>query len=386
MNRLLSCLCLLALTGCSVFGGDSKKDPTEEPAQLVNLPGNAVKARVLWRAGSGQVSKKDFYGLRLAHNGQFLFAADNAGRVTAFDPSTGRSAWQSQTQPRLAAGVGLAGERVVVGTFDGEVIALDSVAGTVLWRTGVSSEVLAPPNGGADTIVARTGDGRLYGLASADGQRRWAYDSAAPTLSLRGNSQPVIADGRVYVGMDNGKLICLSLESGQLLWEETISAPTGRSEIDRLVDMDAEPVLFDEVLYAISYGGQLAALDASTGRSKWRHSLGSNSGLVVDEGRVYVSDRDGRVTALDRLSGAVLWQQEGLRHRQLTRPVVHAGMVAVGDFEGYVHWLSLEDGSLRGRVSAGRSALVSAPIVSDGVLYVLGRAGDIAAVALSGSD
>lgn len=385
MKRIFSGLCILALAGCSIFGGNDKKDPSELPTQLAALPANAVKARVVWRAGSGQVSKKDFYGLSLAQNEQYLFAADNAGRVTAFDPINGKPAWQVETQPRLAAGVGLASERVVIGTFDGEVIALDAVAGSVLWRTGVSSEVLTPPNGDTDTIVARTGDGRLYGLAASDGQRRWVFDRAAPTLSLRGNSQPVVADGRVYVGLDNGKLVCLSIESGQLLWEETVSAPTGRSEIDRLVDMDADPVLFEDDLYAISYGGQLVALDASTGRSKWRYSLSSNSGLTVDQDRVYVSDRDGRVTALDRLNGQVLWQQDGLRHRQLTRPVVHAGMVAVGDYEGYVHWLSLEDGSLRGRIAAGRSALVSAPIVFGGRLYVLGRAGDIASVELPGS-
>ncbi|MGH8454159.1 MAG: outer membrane protein assembly factor BamB [Nevskiales bacterium] len=386
MSRSFPLLFAIAmLAGCSVFGGGSTSAPTEQPAVLAALPAGAVSARVLWRAGAGQAPKKDYYGLRLALDERHLYAADGAGRVSAFDPNTGRATWQARTQPRLAAGVGVAGDKVLVGTLDGEVIALGTDSGSPQWRAGVSSEVLTAPLGDGETVVVRTGDGRLYGFAAVDGQRLWTFDRAVPTLSLRGISQPVVADGRVYAGLDTGKLIALDLSSGRLLWEESVSAPSGRSEIERLVDLDADPVLADDVLYAVSYGGQLVALDAASGKLKWRQALGSYSGLAVEGDRVYVTDREGRVSALDRASGAVLWQQDGLKHRQLTRPVIHGGLVAIGDFEGYLHWLSPEDGSLRGRLSAGRSALVASPLVVGGRLYVLGRAGDITAIELPGS-
>jgi outer membrane protein assembly factor BamB len=384
MRALLTGFAAALLAGCSVFGGGSE-EPVEKPAELPSLPASALKARVLWRASAGQAPKKDYYGLRLALDERHLYAADGEGRISAFDPGTGRSAWRAQTQPRLAAGVGVSGSAVLAGTLDGEVIAVSADKGVPLWRAGVSSEVLTAPLGDADTVVVRTGDGRLYGLAAADGQRRWAFERSAPTLSLRGISQPVVADGRVYAGLDTGKLVALDLASGQLLWEESVSAPSGRSEIERLVDLDADPVLADGSLYAVSYGGQLIALDAASGKLRWRQALSSYSGLAVDGERVYASDRDGRVWALNRSSGTVLWQQEGLKHRQLTRPVVHDGLVAVGDFEGYVHWLSPEDGSLRGRLDAARSALVAPPLVSGSRLYLLGREGDIAAVELPGS-
>jgi outer membrane protein assembly factor BamB len=274
---------------------------------------------------------------------------------------------------------------VLVGALDGEVIAISAEDGRALWRSGVSSEVLAPPAGDGDTVVVRTGDGRLYGLAVADGQRHWTFDRAVPTLSLRGVSQPVVAEGRVYAGLDTGKLVALELDSGRVLWEEAVSTPGGRSELERLVDLDADPVLADGVLYAVSYGGQVVALDAATGKLKWRQDLASYSGLAVTDNRVFASDREGRLWALDRDNGAVLWQQDGLKHRRLTRPVAHGGLVAVGDFEGYVHWLSPEDGSLRGRLKTGRSALVAPPLVSGDRLYVLGREGDITAVALPGA-
>jgi outer membrane protein assembly factor BamB len=372
------------LTGCAIFGGGSGT-PVETPAELAALPTGTVQGRVLWRAGAGQFPKKDYFGLRLALDERHLYAADGAGRISAFEPGSGRAVWQAQTRPRLAAGAGLSGSAVLVGALDGEVIAVHAENGQVLWRAAVSSEVLTAPTGDADTVVVRTGDGRLYGLAAADGQRRWTFDRAVPTLSLRGISQPVVADDRVYVGLDTGKLVALELDSGRVLWEEAVSVPGGRSEVERLVDLDADPVLADGVLYAVSYGGQVVALDAATGKLKWRQDLASYSGLAVGDTRIFASDREGRVWALDRDSGSVLWQQEGLKHRRLTRPVLHGGLVAVGDLDGYVHWLSPEDGSLRGRLHAGRSALVAPPLVSGSRLYVLGRAGDITAIELPGS-
>jgi outer membrane protein assembly factor BamB len=372
------------LAGCSIFGGGSS-EPVEVPAELAALPAGAVQGRVLWRGSAGSFPKKDFYGLRLALDGQRLYAADAEGRVTAFEPGSGRVLWRAETRPRLAAGAGVSGSAVLVGALDGEVIAISAEDGRALWRSGVSSEVLAPPAGDGDTVVVRTGDGRLYGLAVADGQRHWTFDRAVPTLSLRGVSQPVVAEGRVYAGLDTGKLVALELDSGRVLWEEAVSTPGGRSELERLVDLDADPVLADGVLYAVSYGGQVVALDAATGKLKWRQDLASYSGLAVTDNRVFASDREGRLWALDRDNGAVLWQQDGLKHRRLTRPVAHGGLVAVGDFEGYVHWLSPEDGSLRGRLKTGRSALVAPPLVSGDRLYVLGREGDITAVALPGA-
>lgn len=384
MTRIFLPLIAAVLAGCSILDG-GKSEPKEVPTELAALPSGSVSARVLWRAGAGKAPKKDFYGLRLALDERHLYAADGAGRVSAFDPATGRAVWQTQTQPRVAAGVGVSGATVLVGTLDGEVIALGADNGTILWRVGVSSEVLTAPLGDGEVVVARTGDGRLYGMAAADGRRGWVFDRAVPTLSLRGVSQPVVAEGRVYAGLDTGKLVALDLADGRLAWEESVTAPSGRSEIDRLVDLDADPVLADGTLYAVSYGGQVVALDSGSGKLKWRQELSSYSGLSVEGDRVYATDRQGRVWALDRGNGSVLWHQDGLKYRQLTRPVIHGGLVAVGDLEGYVHWLSPEDGAVRGRLHAGRSALVAPPLVSGSRLYVLGRAGDITAIELPGS-
>ena len=359
-SRLLIALGLVALgAGCSMFEG--KSDPVEQPTELAKLSAGRLTAEVLWRAGAGEAPKKDFYGLRLAQDDSYLYAADGSGRVTAFNPADGRSAWQAQTQPRVVAGVGLTDSAVLVGTLDGEVIALSRNGGEALWRAGISSEVLAAPAGDGDIVVVRAGDGRIYGLAAADGQRRWALDRDVPTLSLRGSSQPVVAGDRVYAGLDTGKLVALELSSGRILWEEAVSTPRGRSEVERLVDVDADPVVADDAVYAVSYGGEVVSLESATGRLNWRQNLSSNSGLALDQERLYASDRDGRVWALDRRSGAVLWTQDALKHRRLTRPVLHGGYVAVGDLEGYVHWLSPEDGALRGRLNAGRSALVAPP-------------------------
>ena len=371
---------LAVLSACSSFGS---KEPVEKPTPLTSLGGDKISTHRAWSASLGALPKKDYSGLQPAFAGKTLYAASSEGQVWALDAATGRKQWSADTKQRLISGPTVIGSFLALGTLDGEVIALKRDSGNTLWRTGVSSEVLAAPAGNESVVVARTGDGWLFGLAASDGKRLWSFERAAPTLTLRGVSRPLVADERVYVGLDTGKVAALALESGNLLWEQTVGEPAGRSEVERLVDVDADMILSGNKLYAVSYAGQLTALDASSGEVLWKHALASYSGFVLDGDRLYASDRDGRVSALESATGGVIWQQDALKFRRLTRPAVQDGYVVVGDLEGYVHWLSPKDGALKGRMKISGDPLTLAPQVVGGRLYVRDHDGGLSAIDLA---
>ena len=369
-----------ALGGCSqvnslLVGTDNALPPTE-----LGTIEATVNPQARWQAQVGDGSDQQTLALVPAVAGNRVFAASYDGVVVAFDTATGSTVWQAATGLPISAGVGLSADLVLFGTEEGEVVALDRGTGNPIWQVPVPSEVLAVPKVDEGVVVVRTIDGSFTGLDVADGNRLWLYAQPVPALTLRGLAAPVLARGVAIAGLDTGKLMVLSLSDGRLVWDRTVAPPRGRTELDRLVDIDAEPQLIDNALYVSAYQGNVAAIDLQTGETEWRHELSSHAGLDVDDQRVYVTDDDDVIWALDRNSGEVLWQQDALKGRRLTAPVIVNGTVVAGDFEGYLHWLQREDGQLAGRLRVDKTAITVKPVVADDSVYVLNQNGTLSAV------
>jgi len=361
-----------ALLGCS-------KIKTREPATLVAIAKTQVQPEGKWTRGIGNGSNGYYSGLRLALDEDALFAASVDGRVYALNPKTGDIIWRNKTTARVISGPTVSGDLVLVGTIDGEVIALKRANGKELWRARAPSEALAPPVGSGNIVVAKSSDGREYGLDAASGERKWAFDRNEPDLSLRGLSAPLIIGNRVYTGLDSGKLAVLNLNDGTPIWEQTISVPTGRSVLDRLSDIDADLLPATDGLYVVTYGGDLALIDYNTGDSHWRRSVKSYSGMALGGDKLFVSDADGVVWALDAASGAAAWKQDQLKYRRLSPPAFFKGYVVVGDYKGYLHWLSPTDGKIVGRTRLSGVPIVTAPVTSGDLLYVMDSSGRLRA-------
>jgi len=372
------------LNGCSSLNpmnwwGDEDANP---PAALVEIP-NGITPRVLWSAQVGEGSDKRRLGLVAAVDDGRAFIADAQGLIQARDADSGRVIWTQETDLPFSGGPGAGDGLALIGTLDGEVLALEADTGEQRWRSRVASEVLSVPAVGAGVVAVHSVDGSLTALDARTGVRMWVTRRDVPDLSLRGSSSALISGGSVICGFADGKLVAYDLFTGRPLWEAYAGVPSGRTVLERMIDVDADPVLIDGVIYIGTYQGDLVAVSEQDGAVLWRRSLPTEAGLTGDWRMVYVTDTSDHVWAVQQLNGAALWRQRDLQYRRLTAPAVLGDYVVVGDLEGYVHLLSRDDGSLAGRVRVGDDPIIARPVADGGKVYVLGTGGDVAALTLS---
>lgn len=304
----------------------------------------------------------------------------------AFDLQTGKQVWEyrpdKKANIRLSGGPGVGEGTVVVGGLDGEVIALDASTGEEKWKAHVPNEVIAAPAIGMNSVFVRSNDGRVTAFDAASGERRWFWVQEVPMLSLRGNDGPVLGPGFVFIGNDDGTVSALSANDGRPMWEQPIAQPEGRTELDRMADVDGTPVLEGTTLFATSFKKQTLAIDAPSGRPMWSAEHGGAGRIGMASDRLVVTDPTGSVFGLDKNSGAALWSQPALARRNVTGAAVQGDFAVVADFDGYVHWLKLDDGAFAARERVGGKAVKAAPVVADGIAIVQNVNGELTAFRL----
>lgn len=367
----------LAASGCSIFGGDDE-EAVLPPMPLEDFTASVTLDRVVSdRLGDGGGVMR--YALRPAGDGTRVFAASADGKVIAYDAVSGDRAWRTDVDYQITAGPGAGDGRVAVADRDGGIVALDGRSGEMLWRQDIAAEVLAPPVLGGERVLVRTGDGRLLALASATGEPLWFVEQPVPRLSQRGTSAPIIVGDAVVAGFDNGRILAADLLTGEVLWEVPLGIPSGRSDIERMVDADGAIAASGSDLYVTGFRARTAALAAESGQPLWARELSSYSGLGIDWTNVYLTLDDDRVIALTRTNGAQEWSNERLLRRQLTAPVAFGEYVVVGDLEGYLHFLSARSGALVARVRIDDAPIVMRPYVTGGTLFAQSTDGTLAA-------
>ena len=335
MTRHLLILSFLLTTGCSTITGwfsDDEFDP-REPVELEKIT-EQVKLKSRWSRGVGDGQGEGLLKINPVLVGDSLYAASAEGRVMSVDPESGRVRWKQDLELALSGGVGHHGNSIFVGASEGLVMRLDADSGAEIWRAPVSGEVLSAPQGNGRYVVAQTYDGKLMGFDYENGEVRWTYTSDVPVLTLRGTGTPMILGDNAIAGFADGKVVAINLRSGNVAWEVRVAIPQGRSEIERIVDIDGSMALSGSELYVASYQGRLAAIDTRSGRRLWQRNVSSVSGVGVGFGNVYVADDDGTVSAFLRNGQGVRWQNIDLGFRDLSRPTPINSYVAVVDFEG----------------------------------------------------
>lgn len=386
---------VLALGGCAsqrnaakdmVSGMFDEKNPENiaikkaaEPRPLDKKFESKIKLKQVWSDRFGKGYDKLYLKLLPATYEDRVFVADRDGRVMALDAATGKIVWEDRDKKRLiSGGPGVGDGKVFVGTSEAEVVARDAATGKKLWIAEVSSEVLAAPRADKGVVLVRTGDGKLYALDSNTGVQKWVLDRTIPTLTLRGSAPAVIHEDMVLAGFDNGRLAAMDLATGKDLWEARLAEPNGRSDLERLVDIDAEPIIRGNTAYIDSYQGRVAAVSLSDGSLEWTREMSSAEDVAVDEDNVYVTDERSTVWALSRADGSTVWRHKGLRNRKLTGPARYDNYVVVGDFEGYLHWLDAKTGELVGRERVDKERIITPPLQIGGGLAGYSSSGELA--------
>jgi outer membrane protein assembly factor BamB len=375
----------LALSVCAVaWLAACSKDKSDKPAELVPLV-NKVAIKSVWHAKEGGEKPILRLGLDTTVDGQRVFAASYKGTVTAYDLAGGKQIWQRALRAPLSGGPAAADGLLVVGSSKGDVIALSEQDGAQRWRVRINSEILAAAAIGNGLVVVRGVDGKLHGLSAKDGSENWMLDQQVPRLSLRGTSRPVIVGDYAICGFDNGRVVAALTGNGTTAWETAVGQSHGSTELQRLIDVDAQVVVDGDDLFAVAYQGRVARLARENGEIVWARDLSSFRGLAVDPNAVYVSTAEGDLVRLDRRTGSEQWRVKKLERRQLSAPVVYGSLVAVADFAGIIHWFDAATGDPMSRYSIGKKQRVSTPmIVAGDLLLVFSDAGELSALRAPG--
>ncbi len=403
LTRLATLLVLTALlSGCAWMqriNPFSSKDDELAPAPLMDFES---EARIVteWRSSVGAGLGRRYNRLQPALRGGRIYAADAYGLVEARETETGERLWQTRVGiPEgallgpfaiwerdddrgsfVTGGVHADDFAVFIGTARGDFIALRADDGGELWRVTLSSEVLSPAASDRERIFVVTGDGRLRALSRSDGRRVWSYDTQVPVLSMRGTSAPVFSDPLLFQGFSNGRLTALRADNGQVVWETAVGVPSGRSELERMADLDGTPLITPSGAFAASYQGAVKSMRLQDGFVQWERPLSSFNPLAEGYGQVYVVDDRGRIHALDQSSGAVVWQQDGLLRRGVSGAAAVGPFVAVGDAQGYLHLFAQSDGRPIARTRIDRRGIRVSPQSDGNKLYVLGNSGRLEAL------
>ena len=400
MRYITLLILAIILSGCAAtekvtdyFKGGS--DNAEPPNPLVEFR-PLINVIELWKKNNGIGTDEQYLKLAPVIVNQRLYVVDSAGSIGAMDATNGKRLWQKKISAsesidgksgwlrgggdiHITGGPGYGENTLMVGSLEGEIISLSAENGSELWRTRVSSEVLSAPQRASDIVIVRTIDGKVFGIDGDKGRRLWIYDRSVPPLTLRGTSTPAIDSGIVVAGFDGGKMAALDVRTGKLLWETSISAARGRSELERMVDIDSEPMIVDGTVYIATFQGHVAAVQLETGRILWSSDLSSYAGFSADEQNIYISDEDSHVWALDRFSGTVLWEQDSLHARAATAPAAIGDQIVVGDLEGYLHWINKKNGEFTARKRLCKEPVIAKPIVVGKIAYAYCSDGRLAA-------
>jgi outer membrane protein assembly factor BamB len=371
----LSFAALLIAAGCS------KDKDVEPPATLVKDFKSTLPVKKLWSEGVGGGKKqiKLRLGLGPAIDNGLVFAASHKGEIVAVALDTGRNVWVKKLKVPISAGPAAGSGIVVAGSSKGAVIALDGATGRQLWRSQVNSELLSSPAISENVVVIRSVDGRLHGLETRTGKQLWSVEQQVPRLSLRGTATPIVAKEVAISGFDNGKVMAVSLTTGDTIWDTALASPHGRTELDRLVDIDSAVRVVGENVFATGFQGRTAMLALDSGQLWWSHDMSSYRGLAVDADNLYVTQSDGIVVAMRQRDGAEIWRNDKIKRRGLSVPIVTSTAIAVADFQGYIHWLDKGTGVLVARERIAKQRVSNPPAGANDTIVVLTDGGTLAA-------
>lgn len=357
------------------------KDNTPKPTALVPITSKA-SMKVNWSVPIGKTTKSSTYlKLKPVIRGNVIYTAAASGMVQAIDKTNGNVLWSTQLEG-IVSGPTVDEGSIAIGTNASHVVLLKQADGSKLWQARVSSDALSKPAIANHKVIVKTIDGNLYAFDLRTGEKIWVVDHGSPSLILKASSSPVIMGQLILVGFSDGKLDAVDINFGHVIWQRSIAYASGSSDVERLVDIDADPIVRAGVVYLASYQGYVGALSLENGQFKWNKPASTYRNMAIDANTLYMTDSDDIVWAFDRENGSVKWKQISLKARGLSEPVLMGNRLVVGDKTGYLHLISTQNGELLSRTQLNGAIDIS-PSVSGNRVYVMTSNGKLNCISVS---
>ena len=373
-------LLLGILSSCSTFNfwSNESEEDISQPADLQPFQNN-YSISVAWKKsfkGPNDLGsfKPSFYA------GEML-VADSEGHVVSLNSKSGKVNWKLSLDRNLSAGVSAGFGKFVVADSNGFVIALDLETQAVLWESNIGGEILSNPLVDATLILVKNSVGELVALDATTGERKWAFRSQLPALTVRGTGEPIIENGMVISTFDNGRLGVFQLETGFFLWDGAISFVEGSSELENLIDADSAPVMVKQLIFATNYQGNLTAFDLAQKRPVWNAKASSFHSPVVGKDMIMVIQDDGSIASFSSVNLAPSWTSSEYSRRELSNGILLDNLMLVGDFDGYVHLISPMTGKTVGRKKVSGSPIQSI-VTFGGLAYIIDQNSNVVAITL----
>ena len=362
-----------AMTVLTMAACSSTKDERREPTPLTEFK-PVLDVQQAWKTSVGKAGRYLFSPVAV---GNAVYAAGANGSVAKIDAQTGKDIWRVKLRDDLSAGVGSDGTLTAVGGLKGDVYVLGA-DGKQLWTAKAPGEIISPPLVGNGLVVVRTVDGQIVAFNAQTGEQKWNYRNRAVPLNLRVSSGMTFAgDAAVLAGFPGGAFAAINLQTGDNYWQTPVSYPKGVTEVERINDVTGPPTLLGSETCAVTFQGQIGCFDANSGRAVWEKAFSSTSGLAQDDRAVVAADDWSVVSAFDVSNGATLWKNDKLKNRELSVPFILGHAAVLGDYQGFVHFLSRDDGTLVARVKTDGSPITAAPVLAGETLVVLTHDGDL---------
>lgn len=376
LKNLLAASLIALLSGCSSLNPFSSS--ALKPAELQPFSAELDVAPV-WQVDIGDSDAGIFVP---AAQGEFLFAASGEGNLLALAVKTGKPIWTSEIKEGLSAGVGVTADTVAVVDVNNNLRAFD-FNGNAKWSIKLETDVTTQPVGEAGLILVRTIDYAVSAYSAQSGGLVWRYQRQLPPLTLRAQIPVAVNNGVVYAGFPGGRVVGLDFETGNLIWEGSLSTPSGTTEIERIADVTGAPTYNFREICAGSFQGSVGCLDLNSGRTVWSTEFSAPNGTSVDGRYLIASNEIGDLFAFSRSGGREVWRIQTLQRRVPTTPVVIGRAVAVGDYEGYLHFINRDDGVTIGRLRVGKEPLTASPFkLTESLLLSQSRDGKLILLAV----
>jgi outer membrane protein assembly factor BamB len=355
-----------ALGGCSFFGGGPAKP---QPAELQPVSG-LVSARQVWSSRVGQVN----FPLETGVSGTSVAVASGDGTVALLDTQTGRDFWRLALNTSLAAGAGNDGKVVAVVSKANEVIALQD--GKELWRQKLAAQAFTAPFVAGGRVFVLAADRSVNAFDGQTGRKLWTQQRPNEPLVLRQSGVMLAVADTLVVGL-GGRLAGLNPTNGGIRWEAPIATPRGINDVERLVDLVGRVSRQGDVVCTRAFQASVGCVNAARGNLLWTKPANGVQGVDGDDRLLFGTEADGTVNAWRRTDGERAWSTDRLRYRSLSAPLVIGRSIAIGDFSGYIHLLSREDGSLLNRLPTDGTAIAATPVLAGNTLIAVTQGGGI---------